>query len=424
MLISKRYLWVVVCVVIGIQARAQVANSPFTKFGIGENYTDALANTQGMAGVGVSHPQYWYVNNQNPALLVYNMFTTFQVGIIGESQKISSGSVTEKNVGGNLNYLVTAFPVKRNKWTTSIGLMPYTSMNYKVKFTKPVDGTNLSSNGEENGTGGLTQLYWSNGVRIYKDFSLGLKATYLFGAVDKIYKFQPIQTGASTLISASEDKTVVNDFTFSLGGSYSKDSLIGPLRVSVGAVYGLATNAKAKLINKISNITVAGDTLTSTNRGKSYGRLNIPPSITGGFSISKGSRWMLGTQFSYQNWSSFRDVANTNQNLQKSWSIGLGGEYTPDATAVDGFFKRVTYRLGASIEKTPLLAPSTENGKPVKDTGINFGFSVPTGRSSIDVGFKIGKRGNKADNMLEQNYFKIFFGITFNDQWFIRRKFD
>jgi len=96
MLISKRYLWVVVCVVIGIQARAQVANSPFTKFGIGENYTDALANTQGMAGVGVSHPQYWYVNNQNPALLVYNMFTTFQVGIIGESQKISSGSVKKK----------------------------------------------------------------------------------------------------------------------------------------------------------------------------------------------------------------------------------------------------------------------------------------------------------------------------------------
>src|SRR3954470_4346855 len=99
MLINKRYLWVVVCVIISIQARAQVANSPFTKFGIGENYTDALANTQGLCGVGGSHPQYWYVNNQNPALLVYNMFSTFQVGIMGESQKISSGSVTEKNIG-------------------------------------------------------------------------------------------------------------------------------------------------------------------------------------------------------------------------------------------------------------------------------------------------------------------------------------
>jgi hypothetical protein len=420
MLINKRYLWVVVCVVISIQAGAQVANSPFTKFGIGENYTDALANTQGMGGVGVSHPQYWYVNNQNPALLVYNMFSTFQVGMMGESQKISSGSVTEKNIGGNLNYLTTAFPVKRDKWTTSLGLMPYTSMNYKVKFTKPIEGTNIYSNAEENGTGGLTQLYWSNGVKIYKDFSLGLKATYLFGALDKIYKFQPIQIGTSPLISASEDKTVVNDFTFSLGGSYSKDSLIGPLRVSIGAVYGFAANAKAKLINKISNITVAGDTLTSNNRSRSYGRLNIPPSITGGFSVSKGSRWMVGTQFHYQDWSSFSDVANINQNLQKSWSLALGGEYTPDATAVEGFFKRVTYRLGGSTEKSPFLV----NDKPVKDTGINFGFSVPTGRSSIDLAFKVGKRGNKADNILEQNYFKIFFGITFNDQWFIRRKFD
>lgn len=27
-----------------------------------------------------------------------------------------------------------------------------------------------------------------------------------------------------------------------------------------------------------------------------------------------------------------------------------------------------------------------------------------------------GKRGNKADNILEESYFKVYFGITFNDQ--------
>jgi hypothetical protein len=64
------------------------------------------------------------------------------------------------------------------------------------------------------------------------------------------------------------------------------------------------------------------------------------------------------------------------------------------------------------------------NNNVVKDLGINFGFSLPAGQSSIDFAFKYGKRGNRADNILEEDYFKIYFGITFNDRWFIQRKFD
>jgi hypothetical protein len=404
------------------QAWAQVANSPFTKFGIGENYSDALVNTQGMAGVGVSQPQYWYVNNQNPALLIYNTLATYQVGILGESQRIKSSGTSEKHIGGNLNYIVTAFPIKPRKWTTSLGLMPYTSMNYKVQYLKNIEGSTQTSIGNEEGAGGLTQLYWSNGVRVYKNLSVGVKMTYLFGNIDKIYKLQPSSNNSSgiTLISASEDKTVAKDFTLNVGASYSKDSLLGAYRVSFGAVYGLASNVRAKQYNKVSNLSTSGDTITATTRSKNYGYLNIPSFITVGASISKGTKFSLGTEFTYQDWSAFSGVDNVNQNLKESWRLGLGGEYTPDPTGTDGFFKRITYRAGVSTEKCPFLI----NGNIVKDSGINFGFSFPTGRSSIDLAFKVGKRGNKAENILEQNYFKVYFGITFNDQWFVRRKFD
>jgi hypothetical protein len=421
MSICKRYFWVVACTVLSVQAWAQVANSPFTKFGIGENYSDALTNTQGMAGVGVSQPQYWYVNNQNPALLVYNVMSTFQVGMLVESQNIKSSAASEKNIGGNLNYIATAFPIKPRRWTTSAGLMPYTSMNYRVQYQKNIEGSSATSTGTEEGTGGLTQLYWSNGVKIYKDLNLGLKITYLFGNIDKIYKLQPnSNSGSVNLISASEDKTVVKDFTFNVGASYSRDSLLGPYRLSLGAVYGFKSNANATLYNKVSNLSVSGDTITATNLSRHSGSLNLPSSITLGVSISKGTKWTLGTEFNYQNWSSFSDVNDINQNLTETWKLGLGGEFTPDQMAADGFFKRITYRLGVSTEKSPYLV----NNKQVTDSGINFGFSFPTGRSSIDLAFKVGKRGNRTENILEQNYFKVYFGITFNDQWFIRRKFD
>ena len=106
-------------------AFSQAARSPFSYFGIGEQYGNGLANNQGMAGVGVSNPQYYYLNNKNPALLVYNRFTVFEGGMILEKRTARGDSTTEKNLDGNLNYLIMGFPIKPGKWTTSAGLMPY-----------------------------------------------------------------------------------------------------------------------------------------------------------------------------------------------------------------------------------------------------------------------------------------------------------
>ena len=80
----------------------------------------------------------------------------------------------------------------------------------------------------------------------------------------------------------------------------------------------------------------------------------------------------------------------------------------------------MVYRAGLSFEQYPYKA----NNNTVNDLGINFGFSLPAGRSSVDMAFRYGKRGTLSDNGLQENYFKIFFGVTFNDQWFIKRRFE
>jgi hypothetical protein len=132
-------------------------------------------------------------------------------------------------------------------------------------------------------------------------------------------------------------------------------------------------------------------------------------------------KWSVATELSYQNWSNFNSVnADDNTGLQESWRATLGGEITPDPLALGSYLKRLTYRLGVTMEQYPFLA----NGNSVKDYGINFGLSLPAGRSNLNLAAKVGKRGNRNDNILEENYFKIYFGITFNDQWFIKRKFD
>jgi hypothetical protein len=401
----------------------QAARTPFSSFGIGEPYGNALIHNQGMAGVGLSQPQFWFLNNQNPALLVYNSLTVFEAGVVLESRSIDGDTISERTSGGNMNYLATAFPIKPGKWTTSVGLMPYTNVDYKVIDPEgDIIGSDETVTEIEEGSGGLTQLYWSNGVRISPDFSVGLKATYLFGSVTRQYANQLNITDQSvSFLVPVEEKVFVQDFNFLAGVSFSKDSLFGKnYRLSIGGIYGFGNNLKTEKTDKLQRTDASGNIYESITIDSIKGKIRIPPSLGIGASISRGSKWSVGADFHYQDWSQFKNISNSNEDLQASIRIALGGEMTPDGLALENYLKRITYRIGVSLEEYPFLA----NNKQVKDFGINFGFSLPAGRSSLDFAFKVGKRGDRSENVLEENYFKVYFGITFNDQWFIKRKFD
>lgn len=403
----------------------QAAPSPFTDFGIGDAYGNGLIHNQGAGGIGVSHPQYWHLNNQNPALLVFNPLTVFEIGTIYESRTLKGDTINEKNDGGNLSYLAVAFPIKINRWTTSAGLMPYTHLSYNLRYTQEVKnqfGQVVDTVATlQSATGGLTQLYWSNGVRVAKYMSVGLKATYIFGPLDNVYS-NVLDKGATPYVINVEEKTNVNGFNFGLGFSYSQDSLgrRNDSRFSVGAVYTFGKDLKAKLNRQTIRTTLSEDTLERYSLSVVNGKLHLPASFTAGVSYSKGAKWMLGTEFFFQDWKSFKSVNKDDEGLGQSWRFSFGGEYTIDPNTVDNYLKRITFRAGLNLERYPFLA----NNKPVNDFGINFGFTLPAGRSNVNLAFKYGKRGNKNENILEESYFKIFFGLTFNDQWFIKRKFD
>jgi hypothetical protein len=115
----------------------------------------------------------------------------------------------------------------------------------------------------------------------------------------------------------------------------------------------------------------------------------------------------------------FSGFSRTTQSTT-GYRAGLGFEITPDPTGIGNYLKRMTYRTGGSYEVYPYLV----NGNQVKDLGITFGVSMPLGLSTLDFGLKFGKRGSISTNTIEEDYYKLYFGMTFNDRWFIKRKFD
>lgn len=404
-------------------AVAQATRTPFSAFGIGEYYGNALAHNQGMAGVGFSNPQYYFLNNQNPALLVFNTITVFEAGLVAERRTTRNSSASEKNGSGNLNYLALGMPLKRGRVSSAIGLMPYTNVNYLLNYTEPVINSDNTVNVRSTGSGGIDQAYWSTGVAINKFFSVGVKASYLFGSiVNEHANALTNTTQGVTFIPNIYERYNYSDFDFQGGVSLHFDSVFNTkYKFNIGAVYDFKTNMNTKYTARIDRRNAAGllDSVTIVPSMK--GNTVLPPSVGGGISFSNSDKFSIGADVLYLDYSQFKDFKNSSEGGKAGWRYALGTEFTPNSASLSNYLKRITYRTGISYVEYPYLI----NGSPLKDFGINFGFSLPVNRiSSLDIGLKAGKRGNLQTNTIEEKYIKLYFGVTFNDQWFIKRKFD
>jgi hypothetical protein len=168
----------------------------------------------------------------------------------------------------------------------------------------------------------------------------------------------------------------------------------------------------------LTGITLSEDTLFNQFEGT----MTLPSQFGFGVSLVNVFKWTAGVDVRLQNWSNYSNFDGSNEGLDNSMLISVGGEYTPDAGDINKLLKRVSYRIGFSYEKTPQLL----NNENIKDIGINFGMSIPVSNiSSLDLGFKYGTKGSISKIGLKEDYFKFQMGLTLNDRlWFIKRKFD
>ena len=132
--------------------------------------------------------------------------------------------------------------------------------------------------------------------------------------------------------------------------------------------------------------------------------------------------WTVGLNFSGTDWRNYKSVGRVDSVADMSYKIGLGGEYTPEANAVRKYFRRVTYRLGAYYGTDYVLVRNT----PLNYYAVTFGLGLPFKRytDKVNAGFEIGSLGTTSNGLLKESFFKCTVGITLNDKWFIKRRYD
>jgi long-subunit fatty acid transport protein len=402
-------------------------NSPYSQLGVGDINNSAFVPNHAMGGAGASHANGIYINHINPALLVRNRITIFDVGVNGQLKKLQTNTSSQQDFGGNLGYLAYAFPAAK-KWTIGATLRPYSNVNYEINASDPVAGSPASqANYIYKGEGGLTSVELTNAVNIIGGLSLGVRASYIFGNITNESTSSIESPSISTNKLAYVRRTNYSDFIFNTGLVY-RHKLKDKLFINGGLVYDFATKVGGTRFTGFQQRSASDDTPLQygydTLAKDIKGSVSLPAQYKIGISLDAPFHWAILADFSYQNWSDYKDF-NVQETLGSGYTFALGGEWTPDINSVSSYLKRITYRTGLHYAQTPILL----NSEQISDIGINFGMSVPVGRgfSNLNLALTAGQRGTLSNNLIKEQYFRVAVGFTLNglyDRWFQKNKID
>lgn len=403
---------------------AQVTHSPYSSIGIGDILDPTTAAKFGMAGLGVSNGSYFNLNMINPALLHYNRVALFSAAILGESKTINQSGFDPYAAGsGQLNHMALAFPLISGKLSTSLVLNPYSAVNYNVSYSVPIEGQPLDTAFvTANGDGGIDQLSLSFGGEVVKGLSFGVKASYMFSSIRKEGKsFVPLSF-SNNYVATINERVSFQDFMFGVGVAY-KLRINETSSLNFGATYDFEADIKSKLFARFDQELLTGSTVfADTIFDNEPIMVTIPTKLAVGISYNFKNKFLLGVDYSTQDWTDTKEILSQETIYTKRDKYVIGMEITPNANSINNYFKRMTYRVGGSITNTPYLFGDNQ----ITDFGINFGLSLPVVRgSSLDFGFQTGTRGTLTDNLIREDYFKVYFGVSFNDsRWFVQPKFN
>jgi hypothetical protein len=419
---TSRSLLLVLLLSISPMVWAQtILNSPYSYLGMGEIQTGDNVTQMMMGGIGVSNSNGIYTNTVNPALLARNRYTNLEVGVNTEYKTLQDYRQQQKVFGGNYQSLNLTLPIS-NRWTMSVGIRPHSAVEYETRSYRRLNLLGVDSLiYSYKGSGGVSKVTISNGVRISKELYLGLQMDYLFGQVNRNVATQNMSDGQYYKVQL-EDLSSYSDFQFKAGFAY-RANLKSDLFLNMGATLDLNSTLNAKQVKRFATMDLSGITVINADTLEKSAAFTqqIPVAKRFGLSIEKLAKWMVGVDYTYTDWSKVNNNLGRSSTLPASHKVAIGGEYTPDIESISSYFKRTTYRVGASYEKTPY--DFLGSGSYAVDKNLSFGVALPLRNLSLlNIAYQVGRRGLITDNGMEEQYHRLTLGLTFSDLWFQKQK--
>ncbi len=400
-------------------------SSPYSRFGVGEIQSYLNSRFIAIGGTAIAYKSPYSVNFINPAS--YSAFDTlsfvFEGGLFSNFSVLKTSTLSQNSNYTSMSHLTFGFPITK-KWKAAFGLLPYSSVGYKVSDYKTEDSIGRVKYVYE-GQGGINQFFLGQAFSINNNLSLGVNVSYLFGSIEKSRTVYLLDSVYTYNVKA-KNSTGYGVFKFDFGIQYFKN-LNNNFVLGTGFVYSLGSTSTTKedflaytFSQSSTGYEYVHDTASIISINNKNGEVKLPQSFAVGLSLEKKNKWLFGVDFSKQNWSEYL-YNNIKDSLDDSWRLSVGYEIKPDFYSLN-YLKRVSYRAGFHYGQSYLNI----RNQNFDEFGISFGLGLPLrkSKSTINLAVEFGKKGTTENGLINENYTKISIGFSAYDYWFFKRKYD
>lgn len=434
-MIKKLVLVFVTIFTLQINAQQGTA-SPYSFYGIGSSKFKGTVENRSMGGLSI-YTDSIHVNLRNPAsyaghnLKLWNNETRpvkFAVG--GSHSSVNLKSETSEGTTTTTNFDYLAINVPLGKFGFGVGLMPYTSVGYKLEAVN-VNG-DLAN--RFNGEGGINKAFFGLGYQISNSLSVGVDAQYNFGSIENsVITFRYDNENLPlTNQSKESNRSDFSGLNINFGLTY-KAMLIENLEFVSGITYTPKSTLVSKNTRDLSTLLIANtgseqivNAVSVNLQASNLDEINltIPAKYSFGVGFGAPRKWFVGAEYASQNTSEFSNPLYDNENntYEDASTISFGGFFVPQYNSYTNYFKRLVYRAGIRQEKTGLNI----NGESINEFGMSFGVGIPMsgGVSNANLGLEFGKRGTTNNGLIQENFFNVNISLSLNDRWFEKRKYN
>jgi len=396
-------------------AGAQTNASPYSIAGIGDIESGYFDRSAGMANTGVSLSSNRFQYQANPASLAGLDDYFFALELTGRYKNISYTGKPISTTGtssADLQVGRLALALKAQKWWgIGVGLMPFSSSNYSFYSKKDIEGSGDYTDAYYEGSGGVNQAYITNSIRPFKNFSIGLQTSFLFGSLS-----QTETLGYNTNSPIASTRDIYLSKIFLKAGLQYKLKLAKKWQFAVGATASNKTQLTADYTLNVKEGTTA--IVTDKELQETYFKLPVMYSFGGALIFDK--KITISADFQQQNWNDIK-YSGLNYRLVNSNRISGGIEYSKKINLTNGTFEKWFVQGGAFYSNSYLMI----KGQQLDQKGFTVGAGFTPLRSpqlALQANLEFGKRGTTANNLIKENYTQASISVFYRDFWYTKVK--
>ena len=288
------------------------SSSPYSFYGIGSLKFKGTVENQSMGGLSV-YSDSIHINLRNPASFAGKNLKSFNnesrpikytVGGSHSEVKLSSGSQTDKSSTSSLDYLAIAVPL--GKFGAGFGVLPYSSVGYKLQSTDADDVLQYKYRGE----GGLNRVFLGFGYQLSNDFRLGVDASYNFGNIKNTNIAFGYNSEGELLQyhSREQNRSDLGGLTYNFGLMFSK-LIKSNLEVTASATFSPSSELTSSNSRSYSTIVIDPTTQQEFTINISEvdlsvfnlqtTKLTLPSKTSFGFGVGAPRKWFAGVEYTY-----------------------------------------------------------------------------------------------------------------------------